>query len=515
VSGSAGHLLVRLVFHGVVLDEWVGRPGDVLVLGQGPRARFVLPGLGGGAPWYPDRGPPPAPLVCAEPAPGAGRAAYVLPEHPAVRVEVESADLPPSPPRRPPRRPPAEDLLAAAGAVLLSALFVAAGPAGAVAGTMPDAATEGRAGVEAVSPVVAGWFAGASSSSPPVPARVSVAATVPVVFGPVTASPPPTERGAAPGGRPAPEPAGRPGAVSPVAPARPVAAARITGSVRPPPVPAAAPPGSLTVTTPSPRAARGPADAGGAEMASRCVGWGTTDTFDPPRRVQVAFVVDVSTTMATALPVLEAAIRSLPAASGRARPEVAFAMVAYVDDVVVLRPRDPFVSRWADLSASYARIRGRADDNLQLVHDRPNEDWPENALDALAAAANLPWDEGDATERVVVWVTDDTFAPKGTHLSGAIPVRHGYDEVTAALARRGIRVWALAAETGGPAEDQDVRPGIFDAYDGHPSIPTATGGFALPLDSLLYGPDTLPKIVEMTMAPGGTCFTWSKPAAGR
>ena len=78
----------------------------------------------------------------------------------------------------------------------------------------------------------------------------------------------------------------------------------------------------------------------------------------------------------------------------------------------------------------------------------PNQDCAENSLDAIVAATMCPLREG--SRRVLVHVTDDTFAERPAVLSGpwgGIVVQFNYLEATTALVDRGFRV-GVFAETG-------------------------------------------------------------------
>jgi len=100
----------------------------------------------------------------------------------------------------------------------------------------------------------------------------------------------------------------------------------------------------------------------------------------------------------------------------------------------------------------------------------------------MAAVTTCPT-RANAT-RVIIHVTDDTFAERPAVLSGAygggIPVQFNYLETSVALTD-GRWIFGVFAETGigddcGAGRSPDVGRGFSEAFGMQPSLPDATGG---------------------------------------
>src|SRR5690606_1114653 len=102
------------------------------------------------------------------------------------------------------------------------------------------------------------------------------------------------------------------------------------------------------------------------------------------------------------------------------------------------------------------------------------------SLDALhAAATQCPWREG--ATRIVIHVTDDTFAEAPARLSAG-PVQRGYLETLSALTGREVRVGAFATPSPGDecalGPTPDSGQGFDAPFAGQTARPVATGGRA-------------------------------------
>lgn len=197
--------------------------------------------------------------------------------------------------------------------------------------------------------------------------------------------------------------------------------------------------------------------------------------------MDVVFVVDVSTSMVDEVAGIRQGIDSIWAAAVSRGIDTRFSLVVFVDDVAAVNDCEPFESvealqaelmRWQNFTASNGQPGGSA---------ARNTDCPENSLDAMYTAATLCAWRSDAT-RLLIHITDDTFAERPARLSGQIPVERTYAEVLEALVSREIRVGAFAApgegEWCGAGTSSDVGRGFHAPYMGMPSLPDATGGRA-------------------------------------
>lgn len=210
------------------------------------------------------------------------------------------------------------------------------------------------------------------------------------------------------------------------------------------------------------------------------------------RPIDLVFSVDVSSSMEPELSALVAAAPLLFEQLHALDPSARVSLVVFVDDVLA-------VSDCAALTPeAFVReldsFRASAASNRSPASGIENVDCPENSLDALARAAKCPWRESAA--RLVVHVTDDTFAERPTVLSGpfggGIVVQHTYAEAQTALSSAGIRVLALAmtgiGENCGAGRSPDVGQGFHTPFLGMPTLPESTGGEAWNLEEFTGGP---------------------------
>jgi hypothetical protein len=198
--------------------------------------------------------------------------------------------------------------------------------------------------------------------------------------------------------------------------------------------------------------------------------------------LDVGFVIDVSTSMADEAELLRVGIESIWNAAQDLTTNTQFTLVVFVDDALAVGGCAPFADL-GTLQSELARWRDFCASNQSPVSMSANTDCAENSLDALhLAATGCPWRAG--ATRVLIHVTDDTFAERPTRLSGflgtgGVVVQHTYAEVRDALVAAEIRVGAFARTV--PAEcgagtSPDVGRGFHTPFMGMPSLPTATGG---------------------------------------
>ncbi|MCB9602983.1 MAG: hypothetical protein H6721_09890 [Sandaracinus sp.] len=196
--------------------------------------------------------------------------------------------------------------------------------------------------------------------------------------------------------------------------------------------------------------------------------------------IDLVFVLDVSTSMDDEIDAVAAGTERIWEAATALTPDVQLGLVVFVDSVVPVNGCGAFASYSALSSELRSRWLPFTESNEQPPSGGNNSDCAENSLDALyAAATQCPWREG--ATRMVVHVTDDTFAEPPTSLSG-VTVQRSYLETLSALTAREIRVGAFA--TPSPGNECALGPtplagqGFHESYGAQTAIPVATGGRA-------------------------------------
>lgn len=201
--------------------------------------------------------------------------------------------------------------------------------------------------------------------------------------------------------------------------------------------------------------------------------------------LDVVFVLDVSTSMASSFDALRAGIRDVWDTASGLSPDPRFSMIVFVDDALAVEDCAPFASV-DDLSASFDRWRSFCASNASPVSGYQNYDFPENTLDALYLAATACTYREGAT-RVLVHVTDDTFlerpeefSPGAGMLGRGLPARQTYPEVSRALTAFELRVATF--------HDAVEHPEGFSApWEGAPSLVDATGGRSYSFPEVVAG----------------------------
>lgn len=255
-----------------------------------------------------------------------------------------------------------------------------------------------------------------------------------------------------------------------------------------------------------------PADGGPPRDLGPPIDFGPPATCTAP--IDVVFVVDVSTSMADDLARVRTGLRSIAAAAQALTPDSSFSLVVFVDDAVAEASCAPFASVDA-IEAAFDRWRAFCSTNGNPGGGGSNADCAENSLDAMyLAATTCPWRTG--ATRILIHVTDDTFAERpevlsGSPFGGGIPVQHTYDEVVAELQRFEVRVGAFAApgagEECGAGSSPNVGQGFHEPYEGRDSLPVATGGRAWSIRDVRAGTlDMATAINEMVMAEYCTLY---------
>lgn len=231
----------------------------------------------------------------------------------------------------------------------------------------------------------------------------------------------------------------------------------------------------------------GPPDAGPVDAAP------LPDGAVCVRPIDVVLTVDVSSSMDAELAALRDASPALLARLRALDPTARVSLVVFVDDALAVRDCAPLEGE-GELASELEAWRARVSENRSPVSGIANVDCPENSLDALSLAVTAcAW--RDVAARVVVHVTDDTFAERPTVLSGpfggGIVVQHTFAETSDMLGMAGIRVLAITragmGESCGAGRSPDVGQGFHAPYMGIPSLPERTGGAALLLPGLADG----------------------------
>jgi len=223
-----------------------------------------------------------------------------------------------------------------------------------------------------------------------------------------------------------------------------------------------------------------PADSGGSASrptsspgSSQPAGpGGTAECYE---NIDIVFVLDVSTSMGFILQTLEGEIGKVWQTAESLDNDPHLGLVVFVDDFTVAATQ-PYASM-AQLKADFHKWYLHTSSNLQTQSTASNFDFPENSLDALAAAAQqFAWRDAQNTLRVIIQATDDTFLESPGAFQSGVKVAHTYPESADLLKKAAIRVASFAARLGGPTETENVEAGFFTDYRGQPSIPQATHG---------------------------------------
>ncbi|MCS6858522.1 MAG: hypothetical protein NZM37_12470 [Sandaracinaceae bacterium] len=205
----------------------------------------------------------------------------------------------------------------------------------------------------------------------------------------------------------------------------------------------------------------------------------------------LVIVLDVSSSMQSTLEWLRR--NASPLFEVTMRTNTTIGMVVFVDDAILVNNCAPFAVH-TTLAAEFARWHHLSQANRSPLSGIENVDCTENALDAVAlAATSCPWNN---EERLILLITDDTFAERPAVLSGpfgrGIPVNTTYAEVAQALLSRGIRLFALSAQglgqrCPGPRWNPEVGQGWHVPFGTQPPLPHQTGGMAWDLNAAESG----------------------------
>lgn len=206
----------------------------------------------------------------------------------------------------------------------------------------------------------------------------------------------------------------------------------------------------------------------------------------PPTCVQpldVVLVLDVSATMDGELAAIQAALPAVWARAHELDPTAQFSLVVFVDDVLLVNECAPFPTLEV-LVASIETYRVLAPMNRNVADATlPNQDCPENSLDALFDAAT-DCSFRSASTRIFWHATDDTFAERPAVLSGewggGVFVQSTYAEASTAMVSRNIHLGSLArsgaGEFCGAGTSPDVGTGFFTPFGTQLTLPQLTGG---------------------------------------
>lgn len=209
-------------------------------------------------------------------------------------------------------------------------------------------------------------------------------------------------------------------------------------------------------------------------------------------KLDIVFVMDVSTTMEYILQTLHDQMQNVWDASVALNVDPKVGLVVFVDDVTAANDGlffDTLVGVQGGFADWIEFIQTYGNKNTLPTTTGYNTDMPENTLDALATAVDaFPWRDINKTLRVVIHATDDTFLEKPAKFKSNVEVQHTYDETVTLLTVAQVRVGTFAAKQAErptieePSGWKDITAGYFADYNGKPSIPEATGGAAYDLD---------------------------------
>lgn len=209
--------------------------------------------------------------------------------------------------------------------------------------------------------------------------------------------------------------------------------------------------------------------------------------------LDLVIVLDVSSSMTDDVARLRDLAGPLMESAREASTSAQVSLVVFVDDAESVMDCAPFETADA-LAAELDQWRVFTATNRSPVSDIENVDCVENSLDAISTAiTGCEWRDG---ARIVLHVTDDTFAERPAVLSGpfgpGVLVASTYLEVSDALAREDITFVAVAANgagasCGGPMTSPDVGRGFHTPFGTDVSLPTRTGGEAWDLRAVRDG----------------------------
>jgi hypothetical protein len=208
------------------------------------------------------------------------------------------------------------------------------------------------------------------------------------------------------------------------------------------------------------------------------------DSGPPPTctsPMDIAFVLDVSTSMADDVEAIRNGLESIWNATHALTDNPRFGMIVFVDDALAVNDCAAFATL-EEMQTEFEVWRSFCSSNRSPVSSSTNSDCPENSLDALyLAATQCSW-RADSTH-IVIHVTDDTFLepPDRFGIFGEGPaVQHGYEETVEALRANMVRVGAFASPSPGlecgAGSSPEAGAGFHDPYMGMPSIVERTGG---------------------------------------
>jgi hypothetical protein len=229
--------------------------------------------------------------------------------------------------------------------------------------------------------------------------------------------------------------------------------------------------------------------------------------------LDIVFTIDVSTSMAGELAAVRDGVPSIWSTAHALSSNVQFSLVVFVDDALAVNACAPFATA-EDLVASLEEWRMTCASNQSPVSHIQNTDCPENSIDAMMlAATTCPFRDGST--RILVHVTDDTFAERPAVLSGewtrGVFVEHTYAELAEELHADQIRVGAFAipgpGESCGAGISPDVGRGFHTPYMDMEALPSATGGRVWDLRDVRAGTLSMADAInEMVRAEYCTSF---------
>ncbi len=205
-------------------------------------------------------------------------------------------------------------------------------------------------------------------------------------------------------------------------------------------------------------------------------------------KLDVVFVMDVSTTMTYILQTLHDQMKNVWDTATALNVEPQFGLTVFVDDFTVVNGAAPYTTLEA-IQSDFDTWRQHTSTNRQTQSTKTNSDMPENTLDALAAASDqFGWRDVDYTLRIIIHTTDDTFLEKPGIFKSGVAAQHTYKETIDLLTGKKIRVGTFAAKKAErptieePSGWKDITAGYFADYSGMKSIPEATGGGVYDID---------------------------------
>lgn len=214
--------------------------------------------------------------------------------------------------------------------------------------------------------------------------------------------------------------------------------------------------------------------------------------------LDLAFVIDISTSMDTEMARLHEAVGELLDVAETEGLDLNIGLTTFVNDVVLHGEGEPLSRElfFFELESQLQKVSGEWVTNASLQRNVDNQDIPENSLDALyRTATEFQFRTGSL--RFVVLITDDTFLEPPAVYTGNHPAVYTYAETAAALVSADTRLFAIHRNNNacGQSWADPCAPGYSEPYAGQPSLVDQTDGRSFDILGVVNGSLSLSDIL--------------------